>query len=248
MSRYTHIACPVICWYPSHWWNLISRVYELRKIIEVTNIAVGPHSKWSFCGVLWTAKGATGRQIFVLLFCSSFWHRDMNEPGSVSMMTATSWFIRNRLQHGCSNFFRKGPQRSMWVALWPAGVKITVSRIYNHLIGLLYDFYSVYVYIIYISCGCGPSKKNLAGRGLETHGLGQGRADQRHLRAPGKLIICRAPNPVLFELYRLDRADEYFWGRVPKLRIIFDEILSHPETWVYHATFPIVPAMSRCPL
>lgn len=182
MSRYTHIACPVICWYPSHWWNLMSRVYELRKIIEVTNTAVGPHSKWSFCGVtgkslciLCTAKGATGRQIFVLLFCSLFWHRDMNEPGSVSMTTATSWFIRNRLQHGCSNFFRKGPQRSLWVALWPACVKITVSRIHNHLIGLLYDFYSVYIYIykIYISCGCGPSKKTWRAAGWRPMGLGR---------------------------------------------------------------------------
>jgi hypothetical protein len=52
-------------------------------------------------------------------------------------------------------------------------------------------------------------------------------------RRPTRLIIWISLKPILFKNFRSGKGLAFFWGCVPKLRIIFGEILLRVEGWVY---------------
>jgi len=58
-------------------------------------------------------------------------------------------------------------------------------------------------------------------------------ADPRHVGAAGKLIIWRPLQPMFFKVFRSRTWLAKSWGRVHKLLIIFAEIPSRVESWVY---------------
>ena len=72
-------------------------------------------------------------------------------------------------------------------------------------------------------------------------------AGPRHVGALCRLIIWRPLKPIFFKLSRPKTGlATLFWGRVSKMRIIFGEIISRVETWVYYgAMFPIIPVLAR---
>jgi len=58
-------------------------------------------------------------------------------------------------------------------------------------------------------------------------------AGPRHVGTLGRLIIWRPFELIFFNFFSLGRAGKPFPAQVPKLQIIFKEILSHVDTSVY---------------
>jgi len=62
---------------------------------------------------------------------------------------------------------------------------------------------------------------------------GRSSADPRHADAPGRLVVWCPSNRWSLKLFGPGQGWGNFWGRVPKFRILFWEILSRVEIWVY---------------
>jgi hypothetical protein len=74
---------------------------------------------------------------------------------------------------------------------------------------------------------------------------GQGRPETCAPLSRARLTIWRPFEPIFLKLFSTyNRAGEYFWGRVPKFGIIFEEILLERGKPEFTSTvFPIIPVL-----